>query len=66
MADCSNKQTNLKNCTCSYGSCSRKGRCCECVMYHKKNGEIPGCFFSSKDEQTYDRSIENFISTHKK
>jgi len=31
MADCSNKQTNLKNCTCSYGSCSRKGRCCECV-----------------------------------
>ena len=29
------KQTkNLKQCTCSYGSCSRKGLCCECVSYH--------------------------------
>ena len=31
------KQTkNLKQCTCSYDSCSRKGRCCECVSYRQQ------------------------------
>lgn len=52
---------NKMICTCTYEPCSRKGICCMCVEYHKKNGEIPGCFFSKKGEKTYDRSIENFI-----
>ncbi|HPW45056.1 MAG TPA: DUF6485 family protein [bacterium] len=51
----------LKNCTCTYTSCSRRGKCCECVMYHRKNGEIPGCFFPPEAEKSYDRSVENFI-----
>lgn len=52
---------NLTSCTCTYTSCSRRGLCCECVAYHRKNDEIPGCFFTSAGEKTYDRSISNFI-----
>lgn len=61
MKECNISQ-NLKNCTCSYEPCSRKGRCCECVLYHRKNGEIPGCFFPKDKEKTYNRSIEFFVS----
>ncbi|MDD5553906.1 MAG: DUF6485 family protein, partial [Candidatus Omnitrophica bacterium] len=52
---------NLQNCNCSYGACDKKGVCCACVLYPRKNGQIPACFFSSQGEKTYDRSIENFI-----
>jgi hypothetical protein len=51
---------NLKQCTCSYGSCSRKGLCCECVSYHLQAGELPGCFFPPDAERTYDRSFAHF------
>jgi hypothetical protein len=60
MSGCSN-QKNAVVCSCSYPSCSRHGRCCECVAYHRASGEIPGCFFSAAAERTYDRSIEAFI-----
>ncbi|MBW3014011.1 hypothetical protein KY335_02110 [Candidatus Woesearchaeota archaeon] len=52
---------NKNICTCSYPGCPRKGRCCECIMYHKKNGELPGCLFSKAGERSYDRSVANFI-----
>ncbi|MBW3011284.1 hypothetical protein KY326_03630 [Candidatus Woesearchaeota archaeon] len=52
---------NKNICTCSYPGCPRKGRCCECISYHKKNGELPGCLFSKPGERSYDRSIANFI-----
>jgi hypothetical protein len=52
---------NRGRCTCTYEPCSRKGICCECVTYHKKSGELPGCFFSPEAEKTYDRSISFFI-----
>jgi hypothetical protein len=55
-------QKNTKICTCTYPGCSRKGRCCECVEFHRRSGELPGCFFSKKDEATYDRSISFFVS----
>ena len=61
-----NKETNLISCTCTYSSCSRKGLCCECVTYHRKNGEIPGCFFTKSGEASYDRSITAFIKDHGK
>ncbi|MBT3182642.1 MAG: hypothetical protein HN337_09085 [Deltaproteobacteria bacterium] len=54
----------LSNCTCTYTSCSKRGKCCECVMYHRKNGELPGCFFPPEVEKTYDRTIERFIKTY--
>lgn len=48
---------NTIECTCTY-PCSRQGKCCECVAYHRRMGEVPGCFFSKGAEKTYDRSIE--------
>lgn len=56
---------NLKDCSCTYMSCNKRGLCCECVKYHRAKKEIPGCFFSEKDERCYDRSIRNFLLTRK-
>ncbi len=52
---------NRQNCTCSYEPCTRKGRCCECIAYHRRHGELPGCLFPPEVEKTYDRSIKRFI-----
>ena len=62
--DC-NSERNLKHCTCTYRSCARRGKCCECVVYHRKSGELPGCFFTPEYERTYDRTVANFIKMHK-
>ena len=56
---------NRESCNCSYEPCSRKGICCECVYYHRKNGQIPACFFPPEIEKTYDRSIKNLIAIYK-
>lgn len=61
MAECPNKQINLKRCNCTYPGCSRKGTCCECLHYHREMGELPACFFSPEAEKTYDRSFRKFI-----
>ena len=62
MKDCSNRQ----KCTCSYTDCSRHGKCCECVAYHRKSGEIPGCFFPTEIERTGERSISRLVELNKK
>jgi hypothetical protein len=62
--DCT-KEKNLKNCTCTYEPCSRKGACCECIAYHQRNGEIPGCLFPPEVERTYDRSVTRFVSCYR-
>ncbi|MFC1607552.1 DUF6485 family protein [Candidatus Latescibacterota bacterium] len=54
-------ESNKKNCTCSYTSCSRHGVCCECIVYHQRSGELPGCFFPSDIERTGERSISAFV-----
>jgi len=51
---------NRKNCPCTY-PCEKRGKCCDCVVYHRKRGELPACYFSPKDEATYDRSISFYI-----
>lgn len=61
-----NKTKNLKNCSCTYEPCSRKGICCECIAYHRANGELPACYFSKEGERTYNRSIEYFIKDYKR
>ncbi|WP_196244869.1 hypothetical protein [Clostridium beijerinckii] len=38
MAGC-----NEKNCTCSNIACERHGKCCECVNFHRGNGNIVAC-----------------------
>ncbi|MBF0102802.1 MAG: cytosolic protein [Desulfobacterales bacterium] len=54
------QEKNLQRCTCSYESCSRKGMCCDCIAYHLKQRQLPGCCFSKQAERTYDRSFEHF------
>jgi len=58
--ECEIKENRIK-CRCTYPGCPRKGKCCECVEYHRGRVEIVGCFFSPKAEKTYDRTIKKFI-----
>lgn len=60
--DC-NSKANRAACTCTYEPCPRKGRCCECIAYHRDAGELPGCVFLPEAERTFDRSLTNFIRT---
>ncbi len=60
MSGCSNTTTTV-DCTCTYEPCSRKGKCCECIAYHRRNGELPGCLFPKDAERTYDRSVRKFV-----
>lgn len=58
--DC-HKEKNMEHCNCSYEPCARKGRCCECLTYHRQGRELPACFFPEQAERTYDRSYEHFV-----
>ena len=51
-------------CSCTY-SCSRHGKCCECVSRHQSVGEFPACFFSAEAEKKYDRSFEALMRDRK-
>ena len=55
-----NKDRNLERCNCSYEPCSRKGVCCECLLYHINMRQLPACVFPADAERTYDRSYEHF------
>lgn len=55
---------NKNRCTCTYEPCSKKGMCCDCLSYHWRNKELPGCLFPSNVEKTYDRSLERFINIY--
>jgi hypothetical protein len=61
-----NLKKNTQSCACTYEPCSRKGKCCECVQYHLRSNELPGCFFPPEVERTYDRSRWRYIETFKK
>jgi hypothetical protein len=54
------KEQNLSKCNCSYDPCARKGTCCDCLQYHLKTRQLPGCCFPNEAERTYDRSFEHF------
>ncbi len=62
---CPNRKRNLEVCNCSYTSCEKTGLCCQCVQYHRRNRELPACFFPDDVERGYDRSFRNFIETWK-
>jgi len=57
--ECSNK----RKCPCSWNDCERHGKCCECLAYHLKSDQLPGCCFPPEVEKTGDRSINRFIKT---
>lgn len=58
---CDNLEQNLSICNCTYEPCSRKGKCCECIIYHRQLGELPACYFTDTQERTYNRSISYFV-----
>ena len=62
--DCPKLDANLDFCNCTYEPCSRKGRCCECIQYHLRSGELPACAFPPEVERTYDRSFRRFAQLH--
>jgi hypothetical protein len=64
--NCAEFDTNVARCTCTYEPCGRKGRCCLCIAYHQRAGELPGCLFPPDAERSYDRSIARFIAAHKR
>ena len=61
--ECS-QDRNAERCACTYEPCSRKGRCCECIAYHRAMNELPGCVFPPAVERTYDRSISRFVQAY--
>ncbi|MCX7973523.1 MAG: DUF6485 family protein [Candidatus Aminicenantes bacterium] len=65
MKECQEKK-NLRQCTCTYEPCSRKGLCCECLAYHWRHRELPGCLFPPEVERTYDRSLARFLSVYER
>lgn len=65
MNDCPSVKKNMEFCNCTYEPCPRKGTCCECLHYHRRMDQLPACFFSEKEEKTYDRSIRKFVAAMK-
>jgi hypothetical protein len=63
--DCPNHEQNMAVCNCSYEPCAKKGRCCECIAYHRRAGELPACYFPDNVERTFDRSIARFKASVK-
>jgi hypothetical protein len=57
--DCKQNDTRAR-CTCTYEPCARKGKCCDCLDYHLRLRELPGCAFDARGERTYNRSFEHF------
>jgi len=64
MVECK-QDTIKKTCPCTY-ECSKKGKCCDCVEYHRERRELPACFFPPDVEKTYDRSFERFARIYSK
>ncbi len=64
MTECG-QEDRKKSCACTYSSCSRRGKCCECISYHLAMNQLPGCTFakiSEEAEKSYNRSFEYFAS----
>lgn len=58
--ECKQQKNSDERCTCTYDGCSRHGICCDCVAYHLKSKQLPGCCFPPEAEKTYDRSFDAF------
>ena len=64
MTVCVNKKNNQQQCNCTYAGCPRHGICCECLEYHRNKKQLPACYFTTEQEATWDRSIDNFIKSN--
>jgi len=57
--ECKKKVNVEQRCSCTF-DCSRKGVCCDCLDYHLKSRQLPGCCFPADVEKTGDRSFKAF------
>ena len=57
-------KANGERCNCTYHTCARKGKCCECLSFHLSCGELPACAFPPEVERSYDRSFARFVRTY--
>lgn len=57
------KEENLQFCNCTY-LCEKKGRCCDCLKYHREKKELPACYFTTEQEKTYDRTVEFYLKNN--
>jgi len=58
------RHTNLGSeslCKCTFTDCDKWGKCCSCVLFHRTNGGLPGCFFTKEAEKTGNRDVDYFI-----
>ncbi|SDB51557.1 hypothetical protein SAMN05660653_02554 [Desulfonatronum thiosulfatophilum] len=60
-SQCPRIKINTKFCTCTSVDCPKHGLCCECLHYHRQRNELPGCYFTSEEEKSLNRSIEFFV-----
>lgn len=60
--NCPQTERNRNACNCTYEPCSRKGRCCDCLHYHRRLGELPACYFDAAAEATFDRSLKRCLA----
>ena len=58
-------ELNQERCNCTY-PCDMKGKCCQCILYHRERGELPACLFPPEVERTYDRSFGRFVEIYLK
>jgi len=61
-----NLKANRQDCPCTYEPCSRKGKCCACIAYHRSSDELPACCFPPEVERTYDRSVARFLASRRR
>lgn len=55
------QEKNAQKCACTYDTCNKQGICCDCIAYHLKSRQLPGCCFPPEAEASYDRSFEHFV-----
>ncbi len=50
------------HCNCSFTQCEKHGNCCQCVVFHRDRGEMPGCFFTPAAERRGDRTLRALLN----
>lgn len=56
---------NNKSCNCSYESCARKRKCCDCIADDLESDELLVCCFPDDVERSNDRSVARFFSLYR-
>lgn len=58
---------NTHECSCPKVKCSNHGKCCDCIVKHKKLDGLPFCLFPDNDgdksNKNYYRKLKNRFAT---